>query len=298
VRVALAYVVLCFLWSTTWIGIKVGLHGAPPLIGAGVRFLLAGAVFAAWRAARGESLRVPREHRPLVVTTALLMFAFPYALVYAAETRITSGLTAVFFGTLPLYAALLAARLLPTEPLSGAKLGGIALGIAGLVVVFHGALKLSSAPIAIAAMAGMLVAPFFTALAQVLGLRWRRSLPVTLLLAWSMVLGGAVLLAVGLAAERRYLTLDARTLGSVAYLAVAGSVLGFALLFFLLDRVGAVPAALLNLVLPILALLEGALVYGEPLNASLAIGSAIVAAGVGVASLDRLVRRTPAAARS
>src|SRR5579859_4867516 len=110
-----AYLLLCFLWSTTWIGIKVGLHGAPPLIGAGIRFLVAGGCLAIVRVACGGSLHVGGGRRRFVGLTAVSVFCVPYALVYLGETKVTSGLAAVLFATLPLFAALLANRLLPDE---------------------------------------------------------------------------------------------------------------------------------------------------------------------------------------
>jgi drug/metabolite transporter (DMT)-like permease len=294
VAVPAAYLSLCFLWSTTWIGIKVGLHGAPPLIGAGLRFLLAASCLGAVWVARGGSLRVPGEQRRFVALTALCTFGVPYALVYLGETEVTSGLAAVLFSTMPLYAALLARRFLPGEPLTRLRLAGILLGIAGLVVVFHGGLAIRAGTLAVLAMVGVLAAPAFSAVGQVLARRNVGSLPIPLLLAWAMAGGGVLLLASGLVFEPRRLALDGRTLGSIAYLAVAGSVAGFSLLYWLVARITVVSLSLLNLVLPILALVEGWAVYGESLNLSLALGSVVVASGIGLASLGAL-RSTRAA---
>ncbi len=110
-----------------------------------------------------------------------------------------------------------------------------------------------------------------------------------------MTLGGTLLLTVGLATGPRRLALDGRTLGSIAYLALAGSVAGFSLLYWLLQRISVVSVSLLNLVLPILALIEGWAVYGERLNLSLALGVLIVAAGIGLTSLGSLRSTQPAA---
>ena len=290
-----AYLLLCFLWSTTWIGIKVGLHGAPPLIGAGVRFLVAGGCLAVVRVVGGGSLRVPRRHCRFVGVTAVSVFCVPYALVYLGETRVTSGLAAVLFATLPLFSALLAHRLLADEPLTTLKLAGIGLGIGGLIVVFQGGLSIRSTPSALLAMIGVLVAPAFAAFGQVLAKREGGELPTTLLLAWAMTIGGALLLVAGLAIGPRRLALDGRTLGSIAYLALAGSVAGFSLLYWLLRRITVVSVSLLNLCLPILALIEGWAVYGEQLNLSLALGAVIVAAGIGLTSLGSLRRAQPPA---
>lgn len=291
VPVVLAYAALCGVWSTTWLGIKIGLDGAPPLTGAGLRFLLAGGLFAVYRLASGQPLRMPADRRGYVVLTALSLFGAPYALVYLGETEITSGLAAVLFGSMPLFSALIADRLLPDEPLTAVKVAGIAIGICGLVVVFHGALALKAEPLAIFAMIGVLLAPAFSAFGQVIGKRETGTLPITLLLAWAMALGGALLLAAGLVFEPRHVALDAKTLGSIVYLAFAGSVLGFAVLFWLLGRIGAVSASFLNLILPLLALVEGWALYGEPLNLSLGLGALVVVTGIGLASLSSLRAR-------
>jgi len=231
---------------------------------------------------------VPREQRRFVALTAVCTFGVPYALVYLGETEVTSGLAAVLFSTMPLYAALLARRFLPGEPMTRLRLVGILLGIAGLVVVFHGGLAIRAGTLAVLAMVGVLAAPAFAAIGQVLARRNVGSLPIPLLLAWAMLGGGVLLLAAGVAFEPRRLTLDGRTLGSIAYLSVAGSVAGFSLLYWLVSRITLVSLSLLNLVLPILALVEGWAVYGESLNPSLAVGSAIVASGIGLASLGAL----------
>jgi putative membrane protein PagO len=288
--VAATYLVLVGVWSSTWVVIKIGLHGAPPLLGAGLRFVLAGAVLGAFRLATRRSLRVAREHRRFVGVTALTLFAIPYGLVYAGETQVTAGLTAVLWSSLPLFSALFASRLLGDEPLTALKVGGVCVGLAGLVVVFHGGLALTGGALAPLAMAGLVAAPASGALGRVLGRRDGASLPRAVLLAWSMGLAGLALLAVGLAVEPRHVALDVRTLGSIAYLSLAGSVATFVLLFWLLGRVRAVSVATIDLTLPLLALLEGHLFYGEPLSASVAVGAAVVVAGLGLAAADAVAR--------
>jgi drug/metabolite transporter (DMT)-like permease len=119
------YAGLLAVWSSTWIVIKVGLHGAPPLLGAGIRFLAAGALLAAFQLLKRRPLRVEREHRRLVAVTAISVFAIPYGCVYVGETQVTAALAAVLWSTLPLFSAVIAARLLADEPLTRLKLVGI-----------------------------------------------------------------------------------------------------------------------------------------------------------------------------
>lgn len=103
---AIVCAILLGVWSNTWIVTKLGLHVAP-------------------------------EHRRFVLVTAVSVFAVPYGLVYSREKQATAGLAAVVWSTLPLFSAIIAARLLADEPLTRPKLAGIAVGIAGLVTVFH-----------------------------------------------------------------------------------------------------------------------------------------------------------------
>src|SRR3954447_19207697 len=103
------YALLVLIWSSTWVAIKIGLEDAPALLGAGIRFALAGALLLAFAAARRRALRTDAL---LALMLRLLPFAMTYGLVYWCEQYIPSGLTAVLFGVMPLYTAVLAALLL------------------------------------------------------------------------------------------------------------------------------------------------------------------------------------------
>ena len=80
--------------------------------------------------------------RVLAVILGLLPFAFCYGLVYWGEQYIPSGLTAVLFGVMPLYTAVLAALLLQDEPLTARRWPGVALALAGLALAFVESLEL------------------------------------------------------------------------------------------------------------------------------------------------------------
>src|SRR5262247_2680158 len=96
------YVLLCLIWGSTWMVIKVGYGGLGPFNVAALRFFLAGAVMAG--AAWLTGARWPRGTPEWIAVAAvgLLMFAADYGLIYWAELYIDSGLTAVLFATLPL----------------------------------------------------------------------------------------------------------------------------------------------------------------------------------------------------
>src|SRR3954469_21377929 len=97
------YALLVAIWSSTWVAIKIELEDTPPLLGAGVRFALAGAGLLALPALQGRPLRTDRM---LAAIPPALPFAGTYGLIYWAEQYVPSGLAAVLFGVLPIYVAL------------------------------------------------------------------------------------------------------------------------------------------------------------------------------------------------
>src|SRR5881394_248620 len=115
------YALLCLIWGSTWLVIKVGYGGLGPFNVAGLRFLMAGSVMAA--AAILTRARWPRGRVEWVAVTVvgLFMFAGDYGLIYWAEQYIESGLTAILFGTFPLATMLAAHAYVPGEQLTKRK---------------------------------------------------------------------------------------------------------------------------------------------------------------------------------
>jgi hypothetical protein len=126
------YGMLVLIWSSTWVAIKIGLEDCPPLLGAGVRFAVAGVLLLGIAAARRTSLRTDAR---LAIVLALFPFALTYGLIYWGEQYVPSGLAAVLFGVLPLYTALLGSVALPDAPLRGRVVAGILVALGGLALV-------------------------------------------------------------------------------------------------------------------------------------------------------------------
>ena len=134
--VPVLYALICLIWGSTWLAIKVGLDGVPPFLAAGLRFLLATAMVGAVLIARRRRIALSRGDIVCVWSLGLLVFWIDYACVYWAELHISSGLTAVLFSTMPLMTALLSAFWTRREVLSSTKVAGILVGVAGTVLLF------------------------------------------------------------------------------------------------------------------------------------------------------------------
>jgi drug/metabolite transporter (DMT)-like permease len=283
------YGVLVLVWSSTWVAIKIGLEDTPPLLGAGVRFAVAGAGLLVLARVRGRSLQTDRV---LAAVLAVLPFAAAYGLIYWGEQYVPSGLAAVLFGVLPIYVALIAALALEEEPLRARLLVGVAIALCGLVLAFGESVALGDGELALAGAGACLLAPLASAVGNVSIKRRGGGVDALVLNGWAMLGGGLLLLAASALGESwGEAVWTAQALGSIAYLAAIGSALTFVTLTVLLRELPAVTISFIALLLPFGALAFGAAVYGEPVTLPALAGAALVAAGLAVAQRPRVVAR-------
>ncbi len=288
------YAMLVVIWSSTWVAIKIGLEDCPPLLGGGARFAFAGLTLLAISAARRRPLRTDAV---LVALLALLPFAGTYGLVYWGEQHIPSGLAAVLFGVLPLYTAMLGGLLLPDEPLHSRLILGVVIAIGGLALAFVESLDLGSDDLAWAGALALVVAPLGASAGNVSIKLRAASLDALVLNGWAMLAGGTLLLAVSGASEDwGEFRWTAESLGSILYLAIAGSAIAFVVLTLLLRQMSARAMSFLAMLLPFGALGFGAVLYDEPVTARAAGGAALVAVGLLLAQGTALRGRATAPA--
>ncbi|MFP3939486.1 MAG: DMT family transporter [Thermoanaerobaculia bacterium] len=283
-----ALAAITVIWGSTWAAIRLGLEGIPPFAGVALRFAVASVVLFALARLRGVPLgRSPRERR-LWWVNGLLTFVLTYAVVYWAEQRVPSGLTAVLFATFPLFVALLAQPVLPEERLTPRALAGIAAGFAGVAVIFSEDLAALAEPGAGRAALVLLLAPFAAAVANVAVKRWGRGVHPLSLSAVPMGLAAVVMAGAHLVLERhRPVVLDAVSVGTVLYLAIFGSAVTFSLFFWLLEHMSATRLALTNYLSPVVAVLLGAALFDEAVTLRIVLGGVLVVGGVALTATAR-----------
>jgi drug/metabolite transporter (DMT)-like permease len=284
------YALLVVIWSSTWVSIKIGLEDCPPMLGAGIRFAAAGLVLLLVTAAGRRTLRTDFR---LVAVLAVFPFALTYGLVYWGEQYIPSGLTAVLFGVMPLYTAILASFLLEDEPLRARTLLGVALALAGLSLAFAESLELGSQERAALGATAVLLSPLGAALGNIALKRRAGQLDAIVLNGWGMLIGGGLLLALSaLTEDWGDAVWSAKALGSILYLAVAGSAVAFVTLTVLLREMSAQASSFIALMIPFGALTFGAVLYGEAITVQAVAGAALVVAGL-IAARSGTRTRTP-----
>lgn len=273
------YALVCLIWGSTWLAIKFGLEGVPPFLGAGLRFALAGAILWGLVWLGGLSPRLtPRGRRAALVAGVLGSFVC-YALVYWAETRVASGLVAVLCAVAPLVTALLTTFVARTETLTRRKAAGIAVGTAGIVLLFWpregvasaDTLGLLAAFVSSVGAAGNLVAQSL----------WSKHDDARVINAWSMSLGAVLLLALSFLVERGAVVVwSPANIGAIFYLAILGTVVAFLSYYKLLRSMPATQVSMITLIFPAVAVLLGWLVLGETLSENAVLGIALIIGGV------------------
>lgn len=272
------------IWGTTWHAIVYQLAEASPEFGVALRFLLAGLLTLAWAAWRGERWRVsPREHA-LLAFQGVFMYSVSYLCVYHAEKHVPSGLVAVGYSISPLVNGVMS-HLLWRTPLTRRFVAGGLLGVAGVALIFwpeFGAL--GSGALAVGVLQGLAFTLGAVLLSSVGSLASSRNkavgLPFWPSLGWGMLYGAALSWAVVFALGQPVrLPTTPAWWGSLAYLAVAGSVIAFACYLALQQRLGPGQASMTGVATPVLALVVSGLFEGYRPDALAFVGVALAVAG-------------------
>lgn len=295
-RVRVVFLLLCLIWGSTWMFIKLGLRDLPPLSFAAARFLLATVILSAVVAVRRASLPRGRAEWGLIARTGVLAFAFNYGLLFWGEQHISSGLAALLQATIPVFGMLLAHPYLPGERLNARKLTGALLGVVGVGVIFSSQLG-AEGGMAVWGSAAVLAGSVFVAYANVLVKARGARLDAAVLAAGQMACGFVPLAAAGLLFEGNPLNFRWTWLAAacVLYLTLVGSVAAFLLFYWLVRHVDVTKTMLIALVTPLAAVLLGMFALGEEVSWRTLAGGALIMSGIGLVMLWR-GRPTPAAA--
>ena len=272
--------VVALIWGSTWLVIKRGLETMPPLLGAGLRFAVAGALMAClapWLARREGGGRPPFS---AIAAHSLCQFVLNFALVYVSETVIPSGLVSVLWSVFPLFVALTGHFLTKTERLTGRQWVGVLVALAGIGALFAtdiASISPRAVTMGLLLLLGPLSVTFSTALVK---LRASHS-SSAILNRDAMALGGVLLLALSFVFERdQPVRFTPVAIASVLYLAVAGTVITFGIYIWLLRTVPAYRLSLVSYVIPAISIWLGASFGDEPVRATTLAGTALVIFGV------------------
>ncbi|HYK54608.1 MAG TPA: EamA family transporter [Candidatus Eremiobacteraceae bacterium] len=281
-RTTLLFVLMCWVWGSTWLAIRFGLEGVPPFVGAGLRMAISGVLLIA--AAFLIRTQWPRTKTYVlhIFIQGILLFGCQFALVYWSEQTVPSGLVAVLFAATPLVTSFLTTTVLRMERLSTVNVLGLVCGFCGVAVIFWSEV-VEAARVPAAGAVAVLGASVCASIASVCAKRLAANVPPIATVGPGQLIGSFVLGALALATERTQPIVFTQTATlALMYLIVFGNGVAF-LAYFTLMRV--MPVTRLNLltyITPIIAVLLGVIFAGEHIAVTTILGAAIVFAGIGL----------------
>jgi drug/metabolite transporter (DMT)-like permease len=289
------------VWGSTYLGIRVMVETVPPLLGSGVRFLLAGTLFAVWlRASRGRhALRATRRELGSAAVVGILLLLGGNGLVAVAEQRVPSGLAALVIASVPLWVVVF--RRFSGEHVGTATAVSVLVGFSGVALLLAPGERPADAPVG-----GVLIvvaAAFCWASGSFAGSRLplpRDPLRATTL---EMLCGGAAMVVVALiageGADVRPGAFSTDSILAFAYLVTFGSLAAFTAYTWLLANAPLSQVATYAYVNPVVAIALGAVVLGEEVTPIVLAGAGIIVASVAfTVRREASPRRRRAAARS
>jgi drug/metabolite transporter (DMT)-like permease len=282
-KARVVWLILCGIWGSTWLFIKLGLADLPPITFAGIRFVIACSILFSLILIRRIPLPRARADWILLATSGILSFGFNYGLVFWGEQYITSGLAALLQATLPAFGLVFAHFHLPSERLSWKKIGGVVLGVCGVGVVFSNQLVVSGRQ-ALAGCVALVLSAMFAAYSNVLVKAFGKHLNPAVLSAGQMLFGLLLLLSIGIPLEGNPLRFHWTPIAVIAmlYLAIVGSVIAFLLYYWLVLNMDVTKSMLIALVTPVVAVLLGMIVLGEEFGWRTLAGGAMIICGIGL----------------
>ncbi|HEY2858668.1 MAG TPA: EamA family transporter [Terracidiphilus sp.] len=295
-KVLLAFFIVYFVWGSTFLAIRVGVHQMPPLIMAALRFGIAGALLFGWTRIRGE--RLPNGHQWLSITLlAAIIFVCDYGLLFWAETRVPSGIAAVMLATIPAFMAVGEVALLRTRRFTPSLALSLLVGLGGVVVLSVQSASMGAAAISPIGAGALVIAAVSWSVASIL----TRKLPLPeskMVSSGAQMLIGGVLLTVVSGAFGEWPQFHPATIPTgawlaLAYLIAAGSIAGYTAYLWLIHHESPTKVGTYAYVNPVVAVAVGYWLGGEELGIRTLIGTALVLASVLAIMMSRTTSASP-----
>jgi len=282
-KTVLAFAIIYFVWGSTFLAIRVGVREVPPLVFACMRFFTAGAVLYAWMIVKGTPSPNLRQWAAISLI-ALCIFVLDYGLLFWAEQRVPSGVAAVMLATIPVFMALSEIFFLRTQKLTVRLALALLVGIGGVLILVSHSVGLAEKPIDPAGAVALVIAAISWSIASTL----TRKLPLPeskVMSSGAQMLAGGVMLAMvaALFGEFRGFRIQTISRGAwfaLAYLIVAGSIIGFTAYVWLIHHESPTKVGTYAYVNPVVAVIVGYFFGGEVVGSRTLLGTLLVLVSV------------------
>lgn len=306
-----AWLVVCLVWGTTYLGIRIALESIPPALVGGIRYVAAGALLTVILALRGRrhqqspaatnyGLPSPK-HWPALALLGFLMICLGNGGVIWAEQWVPSGIAAVVVASSPFWMTGVEALMPGGERPPMRVLSGLFVGFAGILLLVWPDLSAGGAlgrQFGLGVIA-LQIACAGWALGSVYGRRHAPEENALASAAMQMLFGGAMMLVLAtLRGEWSHLSFTPRTIAAECYLTLIGAVAAYSAYVYALKHLPVSTVSLYAYVNPVIAVILGSLVLGEPLGTRVIGASALVLCGIAVVRVGTRPEALPSRQRA
>jgi drug/metabolite transporter (DMT)-like permease len=279
-KAIIAWLNVCLIWGTTYLAIRIGVAHMPPMLFAGIRWVIAGVIFIAVLKWQGKSMPKARELIHLTVV-GLALIGCGNGLVVFAEQWIPSGLTALLLSTVPFFMVGMES-LLPKGPkLNATILIGLIMGLVGVSLIFREDIKYLVDPNNLVGLLALLGTVIVWSIGSLYLKYVKVDVHPLMGASFQMLIAGIVLSVIGVSiGELPRLEFEINGLLAFAYLTIIGSLIGYSSYIYAVDKL---PLSLLSTyayINPVIALFLGWIILDEKLNFQIAIAAVVILAGV------------------
>lgn len=301
IQVIVAFALVYVLWGGTYLAMRVAVEHIPPYVLGSVRFLIAGSSMLLWCALSGRKVRINRQDAFRLATVGVLLLSVANMGVVWAEEYVSSGLTALIVAAVPIWVAILEAWVFRTRRLPLIGLIGLALGIAGMMVLIWPRLASGThlGHMELVGVGILIAACLSWALGSILSGRWSLSVDIFTGAAWQMTFAGLVNTLIALVTGGFHKVVwTSRGTWAVVYLLTCGSWIGFTAYIWLLEHVPTPKVATYAYVNPVVAIYFGWLLLDEKIDVFMLVGTLVIVAAVVLVTRSKLtnMKQSPTSA--
>jgi drug/metabolite transporter (DMT)-like permease len=284
----LALLALCFLWGTTYLAIRIGVKSFPPFLFSGIRYMISGLAILLWFYFKKEVVWPTLQELKRIIATGLFIFVGGNLFLVLAEQSVTSGMAALVNSSFPIWIVLITRIWNPEERISNLSIIGILVGFVGQWLIFYEQLFLLSNGAYFLGFVLLFIGLINGALGSVYMKKFPVKINSVLNAGLQMMICGSITTIIGLLiGEGKKISFDPTGWYALFYLVVAGSILGYSLFVYAMDRLPATIVSVYAYINPIVAIWLGLVILNEPISTKTLIAIGITLIGVFIVNKGR-----------
>jgi len=278
----IAWINICIVWGTTYLAIRIGVEHMPPMLFAGIRWIIAGTGFILYLRLTGKSFPSVKEILPLAIA-GIAMIGFGNGLVVFAEQWIPSGLAALLITTVPFWIVGIEGFVPSGVKINKTIFAGLVLGLAGVVLIFGSDIKYLFITENLIGVLALLAADLFWVFGTIYSKYKKINTHPLMGASVQMLVAGVLQTTIGLSlGEVSQFYFERNSLLALGYLIIIGSIVGYGSYIYAIKKLPLSLVSTYAYINPVIALFLGWIVLDEKLTTQIIIAAIVILAGVAI----------------